>query len=104
MQTIIQGSNDPIAIEVDDDLTTYERISAMLFQGKTLLKEWTTKDVIKDGNTMYFPIRESETLAFPSGAVTLDCKAYTRSGKVVFVEVIKFNVGSRENKYQFTGA
>lgn len=103
MQSIIQGSNDPIGLEIEGDVSSFAEISAMIFQGRKLLKEWKTEDVLTIDNVLYFPLKESETLQFPAGLVTLDAKAYTADGRIAFMELVKFSISPRENKHQFTG-
>lgn len=94
---IIQGSNVPIVVTFDDDVSSLEKIAASLWYGKTLLKEWEDNDITVDEDTATFPLDEDETKEFQSGMVTFELKGVNQ-GVTVFWKKAKLKVIERHDK------
>ena len=95
---IIQGSNDPIVLEVEDTLADYVSMSAVLNRGTRAYKKWSMEDMVIQGNTLILKLSESETIDIPEGVVTLDIKGKKKDGLISFMEEISYDVIPRQNK------
>ena len=103
MEKIYQGSNDPLILTIDDDLTKYEQISAVLVKNHQALKEWDMSNITIDGQDLILPLEESDTISMPFGIAKLDAKAYRVDGSIAFFVLIDYLVIPRENKHRFVG-
>lgn len=82
---IIQGSNNPITLTFDADITDIPTIVATLWAGRgTMLKRWDKADMAIDGKEAALPLTEEETVAMPCGFLALDVKAVDDDGNIVF--------------------
>ena len=94
---IIQGSNLPIVVTFDEEVSELTKIVGSLWAGKNKLKQWDTEDILVDGHTATFPLDEDETKTFPSGTVTFEIKGVD-DGQTVFWEKEKLKVLERNDR------
>lgn len=99
---IIQGSNDPLVLEIDG-VVEFEKISAVLCSKGNVIKEWSSDDAEIEGNYVILPLEENETLLFDKGNATLDIKGLDNKGKIVFMNLVEYIVVERFNKKRLTG-
>lgn len=101
---MIQGQNTPIRVRLGGDIV-FENITtlhASLFKGSKELKAWSRADVEFDGNVMRLPVTEKETMAFPSGLVTLYVKALDQKGETIFWKHTSANIVEWLDKTEIT--
>lgn len=95
---ILQGSNSPITITFEDELTGLKNIVASLWKGSKELKRWEKQDMAVGGFTAILPLEEDETKAFPKGYITLELKGIDTADQVVFWEDNVLTVIARTDK------
>ena len=80
---IIQGSNAPIILEFDIDVSSITDFSAILIpkyglkldkSNVPILKKWNLEDIEIDQQALILPLTQEETLEFPAKPCYLDCK------------------------------
>ena len=103
MEIIIQGSNDPLLLAVED-LDKLIDISAVLVQYDKIKKEWTKDNAIIQGGILILPLSQEDTLKLTRGMATLDIKAYNQDKHVVFMDLVEYKVITRLNTNTFTEA
>lgn len=82
---IIQGSNNPITLTFDSDLSEIPTIVATLWLGKGgMVKRWDKTDMDIDGETAVLPLTEEETAALTGGNIALDVKGVDSDGNIIF--------------------
>lgn len=103
MANIIQGSNDPLVLEVEG-LDTITNLSACLYSYGERKKEWSLEDAMIQGKQLVLPLSETDTLKLSRGIVTLDIKVLNKAGTVVFMDLVRYKVVERPNKNAFVPA
>lgn len=98
MEKIIQGSNDPLILEVDGELGAVKVLSAGLYSYGVSKKIWTYEDVTISNNIIVLPLSEADTLNLSRGPITLDIKGLTEAGEVIFMDLVDYRVIERNNK------
>ena len=93
---MIQGTNIPLKVIFDADVTDVPMLVITLWYRKTLLKRWDKEDMTIEKDTVYLPLEQTETMAFPDGSMTLEAKGLNESGQVIFWE--EMNVGNRPRR------
>lgn len=94
---IIQGSNNPLTVTFDSDISEIPTLVATLWSN-TKLKEWTLTDMTVDGDTATMPLTEAETAAFPQGILALEVKGLDEDGNTVFWDEVPVRVVGRRDK------
>lgn len=94
---ILQGSNNPLVIEFDEDVTV-PKLSVTLWNSAKLLKAWDENTIDRDGNRIICALSEDETSAFPASNVTIEIKGLDDDGFTVFWEKFTINVEARKDK------
>ena len=103
---IIQGSNNPIVVNFDRDISQCSKVEVGLYHPKPhteqTLKEWHKDDITFYENEAYIelPLTQKETMAFPIGRVSLEIKALDTDGQVVTFDVLVGSVESRSNEVE----
>ena len=107
---IIQGSNSPIVISFDDDVSGVTEWSVALFgedkrgMPSVLLKHWGTEDIEVDGSTAYAPLTEEETMEFAPGVASLEIK-WLEADDIVFQSAtVRVRISGRKDKTKITSA
>lgn len=93
---IIQGTNAPIELVFDQDLSqvTALAVSAWSLAGR-LVKEWSLDEVVIEGQTVYCPLTEAESAKLPSAGMVMEAKGLNEAGETVFWSRIKVKVSRR---------
>lgn len=100
---IIQGSNLPIVITFNEDMSSLVDWSMSLFmedkrtKTHTLLHHWGLNDVIIDGAVISGPLTEEETMNFPVGVATLEMKWLTPDDTIFHSDVIRIRISERND-------
>lgn len=96
---IIQGTNAPIIVTFDADISDLPVLVISLWcREKTELKRWEKADMVIDGDTAALPLTEEETAAFPEGTITLEAKGLDENGQTVFWEQMPVLVEGRRDR------
>ena len=96
---IIQGSNLPITVTFDQDITDIPLIVATLWAGQgSMIKRWDMADMEIEGDTATLPISEEETSALPCGFIALDVKGLDEDRNTIFWDEASIRVLSRRDK------
>ena len=105
---IIQGSNLPITISFDEDMSNIKDWSMSLFgenkrgEADILLKHWGIEDVDIDGETISAPLTESETLGFIPGVAVLEIKWLSDEDTIYQSETYRIRICGRQDKTLLT--
>lgn len=93
---IIQGQNDPIVISLPEPIIP-TKLHALLYtrDGKDL-KHWELADVTIDGNTVYLPMTEAESVKFPACKANLEMK-WIEGGTIDFTKVLIVDIEARKD-------
>lgn len=100
---IIQGSNNPIVIKFDTDVSTIPRLIVSLwcdmpgFQNKPV-KIWQNTDMTIDGDIAVCPITEAETRILPTSVLVLEAKGLDGEGNTIFWGQYKIDILHRRDK------
>lgn len=96
---LIQGTNTPLAITFEDDVSNVPVLVISLWKRKGIkLKSWTIENIVVDGDTVYCPLEEQETADFPEGAATLEVKGLDENGQTMFWEKAQVLIESRSDR------
>lgn len=107
---IIQGSNEPIVLEFDRDMSEVQKFSAVLFkQAKALstnsidseLKKWSREDAFIEDGKVILGLKEEETMKFPVGVATLEVK-WLDNADVMFADEVQIDVVKWFDKTRLT--
>lgn len=103
---IIQGSNDPLIITFDDDVSELPQIIVSLWVAKPGIKNdplkiWYSSDLSVDGDTVYCPLSERETARFPDTQVEILAKALDDSGHIRHWKEVTLDIMARKDKNIF---
>jgi hypothetical protein len=95
---IIQGSNNPITLTFDSDLTDIPTLVATLWLGRgIMLKRWDKSDMSIDGEVVTLPLTEEETAQMGGGTIVLDVKGLDEDGYTIFWEEASLRVLPRRD-------
>lgn len=95
---IIQGSNTPITLTMDGDLSTIPTIVATLWNDAQMLKRWNLADMTVDGSTITLPLTEAETSAMKPGKVIAEVKGLDSTDSTIFWDEAVISVVGRYDK------
>lgn len=95
---IIQGSNIPITITFDQDITDIPVIVATLWGHGSMIKRWDMVDIEIEDDTAVLPLTEEETASLPCGFIALDVKGLDEDGNTIFWDEASIRVLSRRDK------
>ncbi len=95
---IIQGTNIPLVVTFDADVSEIPALLITLWHRGTELKRWIKTDVDINVDKVTLPLTEEETAAFPEGYATLMAKGLDEYGLTVFWEEMPVLVEARKDK------
>lgn len=95
---IEQGTNVPIEITFDMDVTELPRLVVTIWRGNTCLKTWEKDDMQIDGSVVKLPLTEEETAALPTLGVRLEAKALNEGNQTIFWEAVNLAVDDRRDR------
>jgi hypothetical protein len=101
---IIQGSNSPITIAFDSDVSNVIEWSVALFgedrrgMPSILLKHWGTGDLLVNGSVVCAPLTESETMDFMPCVATLEVKWLDGEDNIFHSDTARIRVSGRKDK------
>ena len=95
---IIQGTNIPIQLTFEQDVSGLTKLVATLWQSGKLLKQWERADMTIIGNVVTLPLNEDETRTWKKGKIKLEVKGLNRSNQVLFWEEAFTEVLSRDDR------
>ena len=100
---ILQGSNNPLVIQFDADISSFPVLVISLwcdklrYAGKAI-KIWKTDEMSVSGDTAICKLTESETSKFPESDLILEAKALDDDGNTVFWDQYPIDVQMRHDK------
>lgn len=73
---IVQGENEPVVLEFQEDMTALQDFSALLFMkySRKEQKRWSKDEIDINENVITLPLSQTETLAFDYGIAVLQIK------------------------------
>lgn len=96
---IVQGTNVPLAVTFDEDISDIPTLVATLWlKDGTKIKEWDKNAMEVDGATVYLPLTEAETANIMPGFVALEIKGLTEDNQTVFWEQASVEVTGRRDR------
>lgn len=98
---IIQGSNNPLVIQFDADVSGIPVIIVSLWNSKNTgnpIKVWTRNEMTISGDTAICPLEESETKALQNSQLVLEAKGLDSDGNTVFWDDYPISVKRRFDK------
>lgn len=100
---IIQGSNNPLVIKFDTDISTIPRLVVTLWAdmpGHTTapLLQWENEDMTIDGDTAVCPITEEQTRSLPANVLVLEAKGLDEYGNTMFWDEYKVDIKRRRDR------
>ena len=103
---IIQGSNNPLVIQFDADVSGLAKLVVTLWgQPGTPLKKWERGDMTVSGDTAICPITEAETAKINAPKVTLEVKGLDGEDNTVFWSAVDVDITHRRDRIiKLTGA
>lgn len=100
---IIQGSNSPLVLTFESDMSNVTEFSAALIKANSnvILKRWLKSDIEIATVDVALPLTQKETFYFPAGTHTLEIK-WVDENEIRFAEAISIEVVQRLDKERFT--
>lgn len=95
---IIQGTNIPLTITFDEDISDIPVLLVTLWKDRKELKRWEKGDMSIEGDTATLPLLESETMAFPPGPSTVEAKGLTENGQTIFWDEYNVHIYPRRDR------
>ena len=97
---IIQGTNIPIEITIDENINSYRDFVATLWIQNKEVKTWRKKDgdMEIEGATAKLPLDEDETRNFKKGKAKLLVKGLNFYNETIFWEEVTVEVVSRDDR------
>lgn len=95
---IIQGTNVPIIFIFPASVADILAVEVSLYQEKRQLKHWNYCDVTIDDNKIIAPLKQSETILFPSGKCNIEVKWVDADGQVNFARNLVNTIVERFDK------
>lgn len=96
---IIQGSNKPITLTFEEDISAIPIIVATLWAGYgNMIKRWDKTDMTIEEDTAELPLTEAETAEMNGGSIALDVKGLDDIGNIIFWEEVPIMVLPRRDR------
>ena len=100
---ILQGSNNPLVIQFDADISEIPQIVISLWCDapkyfQKPLKVWTRDDISITADTAVCPLTEEETASFPRADLVLEAKGLDDNDNTVFWSQYVIGVENRRDK------
>lgn len=105
---IIQGSNLPIIIPFDEDISDIKDLSVSLFgenkrgDANMLLKHWDIDDIVIEEGSITVPLSESDTLGFIPGVAVLEAKWLSQDDNIYPLYTSRIRICGRQDKTLLT--
>lgn len=96
---LIQGTNSPLVIQFDQDVSTMAKLVITLWSltGEKI-REWDMAELTIDGDTAICPLTETETKEYPNTIVTIEAKGIDSDGDMVFWDQMDVKMVKRRDK------
>ena len=96
---LIQGTNSPLVIQFDQDVSTMAKLVITLWSlTGELVREWDLDEITVQEDTAICPLTEDETKAFPNTIVTIEAKGLDEMGEMVFWDQMDVKMVKRRDK------
>lgn len=98
---IVQGSNAPIEIEFDEDVSGLTSLIVSLWNPKNIIEpaiSWEKTDMTISGANASCPITQAQTAALPVGHMILEAKGVNGDGVTVIWDRVVINVAPRYDR------
>lgn len=96
---IVQGTNVPLSVEFDADVSEIPVLVATLWlKDGSKLKQWDKADMQVEGNTVYLPLDEEETANIAPGFIALEIKGLDDANQTIFWEESMIKVEGRRDR------
>ena len=95
---IIQGTNVPLTVIFDEDVSSVPVLYITLWRGDEELKRWDRSTISVQEDTAVLPLTQEETASFPAGEATLEVKGLTPFGQTVFWEECSVDIYPRRDR------
>lgn len=95
---IVQGSNAPIEIEFDEDVSGLTSLIVSLWNPKNIIEpaiSWDMEDMTISGANASCPITQAQTAALPVGHMILEAKGVNGEGTIVIWDRVVINIAPR---------
>lgn len=101
---IIQGSNAPIIIDFNEDLSIVKDMSIVLYNRQKELKHWEFSDLIMNDKQIICELTQEETLNFIPGSASLEIKWMEEDQLIQFCTVVSVTIVERRDSYILGGS
>ena len=95
---LIQGTNIPLKIVFDEDISEIPALTVTLWKNKQQLKRWDKEDMVITEDTAILPLSEAETAEFPAGPSTVEAKGLNADHEIVFWDEYNVIIHPRRDK------
>lgn len=96
---LIQGTNSPLVIQFDQDVSTMDKLVISLWSlTGEMIKEWDLDELTIEGDTAICPMAEAETKTYPNTIVTIEAKGIDSDGDMVFWDQMDVMMVKRRDK------
>lgn len=97
---IIQGSDHPLVIEFDQDVSGCTELLVTLWagSGSEPVARWRKSEMTVDGSTAICPLSESVTSGLKSISATVEVKGLDEDGTTIFWDEMKIPVKARRDR------
>lgn len=95
---IIQGSNVPITLTLDTDVSTIPTLVATLWSDSKMIKKWEKSEMTIDSNRISLPLTQPETSAMSATKHIIDIKGLDSDGTTLFWDEAVIAVVGRRDK------
>jgi len=95
---IIQGSNVPITLTLDADVSEIPALVATLWNDSKMVKKWVKTDMTIDGNSINLPLTQAETAQMSASKHIISIKGLDSDGTTLFWDEAVIAVVGRRDK------
>ena len=100
---IIQGSNNPLVIQFDTNISDIPTLVVSLWSNlkgldHSPLITWNKSDMDISGSTAVCPVSESQTSGFPGTDLILEAKGLDGDGNTIFWDEYKVDLKRRRDR------
>ena len=100
MESLIQGDNKPIILEMDEPVCNIGQFSAVLYGKDEEYKRWNEKNAQLKDTIISLPLTQKDTLALKEKFVNLEVK-FLADDSIEFFHVITLLVVARKDSTVF---
>ena len=96
---IVQGTNAPLELQFDRDLSDMDKLVVTLWSlSGDLVKAWDEDELTIEEDTVLCPLTESETATFPNSWVVVEAKGLDAEGATIFWDEIEVQIVKRNDR------